>query len=89
MTAVGHQDQFVPTSQSVGCAFGQETFAGMQCDGEEAPLPDPPAITLDRGGSTYSGHSRIRSDRAGREQRAGPCYSRYHLVGGRSEEVRK
>ena len=38
MTALGHQDQFVPTSQSVGCAFGQETFAGMHGDGEEAPF---------------------------------------------------
>ena len=34
---MGHQDQFVPTSPSVGCAFGQQTFAGMHGNGEEAP----------------------------------------------------
>ena len=41
---MGHQDQFVPTSPSVGCAFGQETFAGMNGNGDEAPLPDLPAL---------------------------------------------
>ena len=37
---MGHHDQFVPTSPSVGCAFGQETFAGMHGNGEEAPIAD-------------------------------------------------
>jgi len=38
MTEEGHQDQFAPTSPSVGCAFDQETFAGMHGNGEEAPI---------------------------------------------------
>ena len=37
-SGMGHQDQFVPTSPSVGCAFGQETFAGVRSNGRDAPI---------------------------------------------------
>ena len=46
---MGHHDQYVPTSPSVGCAFGQETFAGMHGNGEEAPIPDLPTFTPEPG----------------------------------------
>src|ERR1700680_1357377 len=34
---VGHFDQFPPTSPSVGCPFGQRTFAGATRNGRDAP----------------------------------------------------
>ena len=44
---VGHFDQFPPTSPSVGCRFGQRTFAGATRNGRDAPLPDLPALATD------------------------------------------
>src|SRR6516164_6959232 len=35
LRATRHQDQFVPTRPSVGCAFDQETFAGMPATGKK------------------------------------------------------
>ena len=55
--AMGHQDQFVPTSPNVGCAFGQETFAGMHGNGDEAPFAAVPADHRKPGGSLRSGLS--------------------------------
>ena len=37
---VGHFDQFPPTSPSVGCRFGQRTFAGATRNGRDAPVAD-------------------------------------------------
>jgi hypothetical protein len=37
MTAMGHEDQFRLSKQSVCCRFGQETFAGMRGNGRDAP----------------------------------------------------
>ena len=52
---VGHFDQSPPTSPSVGCRFGQRTFAGATRNGRDAPVADP-------GGPNVAGSSRPFSD---------------------------
>ncbi len=39
MVGKGHFDQLPPTGPSVGCRFGQGTFAGATRNGQDAPIP--------------------------------------------------
>jgi hypothetical protein len=50
---VGYFDQFPPTSLSVGCRFGQRTFAGATRNGKDASYSvTVPALAPERGSST-------------------------------------
>jgi len=40
MAEIVHFDQLPPTGPSVGCRFGQGTFAGATRNGQYAPFPD-------------------------------------------------
>jgi hypothetical protein len=57
MTAKGHGDQFPPPTLSVRRRFGEATFAETLGNGRDAPIPDLPALALERAGSTQSSHS--------------------------------
>jgi hypothetical protein len=48
---MGHQYQFVQPSPTVGCAFGQKTFAGMHGNGQDAPKSAVRALPKSAGGS--------------------------------------
>ena len=49
---VGCFDQFLPTSLSVGCRFGQRTFAGATRNGKDAPKAAVPVTLIERSRST-------------------------------------
>jgi hypothetical protein len=53
---MGHEERFPSTRLSVSCGFRKETIAGMRRNGRDAPIPDLPALTPERGSSTLSGH---------------------------------
>jgi hypothetical protein len=59
MTAVGHEDQFRPPSLSGGCRLGKATFAGMGGKEKDAPIPDLPVLTPERGSSTQPSPSAV------------------------------
>ncbi len=47
----------VPAAElSARSRFSQRTFAGAHGNGRDAPIPDLPALTPERGGSTQSRH---------------------------------
>ena len=50
---MGHEERFPPTRLSAGCGFRKETIAGMRRNGREPPIPDLPALTPERAGSTH------------------------------------
>ena len=54
---VGYFDQFPPTSLSVGCRFGQRTFAGATRNGKDAPKAAICTRWIELGGSILSGRS--------------------------------
>ena len=51
----GHFNQFPPTSPSVGYRFGERTFEGATCNGQDAPTPVVPETSIVRLQSTLSG----------------------------------
>src|SRR4051794_6734564 len=55
MTAMGHEDQFLPAGPSDRCWFGQATFAGTHGDGREAPEAVVLTLAAEREESTRSG----------------------------------
>src|SRR6516164_6518183 len=67
MTASGHQDQFVPTSPSVGCASGQMVYRG-----------DRGSSLVDECGSPFSDDSGSRSGDLDHRERS---YEMVHFVG--------
>ena len=73
MTHLGHVDAFPRPGLSARCRFSQGTFAGPRGNGRDAPIPDLPALTPERGGSTRSGHPPVLLD---------------HLVGAGEQEGR-
>ena len=55
--SLGHEQRFPPLRLNVRCRLGQATFIGTDGKGREAPIPDLPALALERKGSTLSGSS--------------------------------
>jgi|SRR6516162_3563201 len=39
MTAMGHEERFPPPTFSGSCRFGRQTFAKVQGNGKDAPIP--------------------------------------------------
>jgi hypothetical protein len=60
---MGHEERFPPIRLSAGCGFRKETIARMRRNGRDASSAVIPALALERGSSTLSGHSarRIKS----------------------------
>ena len=66
---MGHEERFPPPRLSGRCRFGQGTSAGASGNDEDAPIPDLPVLSPERGGSDPKPTlitSRV-CDRAGKE----------------------
>ena len=58
MARIGPQrERFSQPRASGRCRFGEGTFASTHGNGQDAPIPDLPVRTPERGGSTLSSHS--------------------------------
>jgi len=51
---MGHEDAFPPATLSNRFRLGKPTFARTRGNEQDAPIPDLPALTPERGGSTIS-----------------------------------
>src|ERR1700730_10184544 len=55
--SLGHEDAFTRPRLSARCRISQGPFAGTRGNGRDAPIPDLPCLTPERGGSTQIGRS--------------------------------
>jgi hypothetical protein len=46
----GDEERFPPRRLPAGCRFRKETIAGMRRNGQNAPIPDLPALAPERRG---------------------------------------